>query len=335
MHDNYACHGRMAPGRSPGQAGATFFSGLRRVLTACGVAAVAVAAAATTASADIVVGVDDPFEPLWHIDTDTGVYTPLLSAFGGQAIANDPETDTLYFMTNTVTLYRWAYGAGGQPQLIGNTTSSTSNPFLSLTGLGYDPASNRLLATRTLDSDAGPEGLYSVSTSDGFSTLIGQFPGTAADFDVGGFDVDPVTGRAFGFSDRNNRGIFEIDPTDGSVTFIAPPPVTVDDPPDIDGLAAGDGRIYLVEDRAAQAGGRIFIYNVGTGLYEDPLYVPWFFSEIFSGATWIPDDASPPGPSWCCAADVGAAGRGSKGPGAGAGPSREGWRCWPRWRPRR
>src|SRR5690606_22666701 len=261
-----------------------------RLITGAAAALVAMLAGGSAARADLIVGVDNPFEPLWHIDTDTNVYTPILSGMGAQAIANDPNTHTLYFMTNTVTLWRWAYGAGMAPELIGNTTSDQSSPFLSLTGLGFDHATDRLLATRTLDSSAGPEGLWNVSTVDGHSTLVGAFPGSSALWDVGGFDVDPTTGRAFGISDGNNEGIYEIDLSNGNMTFIAPPPISADEEIDIDGLAAGGGQPYLVEDRAAQADGRIFVFDVATGQYEEPLVVPWFFSEIFSGATWISDD---------------------------------------------
>lgn len=256
--------------------------------------AAGVLATAGGADAGLIVGVDDPYEPLWLIDTDTGLYTPALEGFGGQGIANDPATDTLYFMTNTVTLYSWAYGVGGSPQLIGNTTSAQSSPFLSLTGLGWNPGNSTLYATRTLDSTAGPEGLYSVDTTTAFATLVGAFPGSSADWDIGAFDIDPVTGNAYGFNDRGVPGIYQIDLADGIPTKIADAPFTADaadgEAIDIDGMAVGGGKIWLTEDRAAQTGGRIHVYDLATGQYEDPLYVPWFFSEIFAGATWVSDD---------------------------------------------
>ena len=270
-------------------------------VAAIGLAALAALALVGPARAALVVGVDDPREPLWLIDTKTNSYTPLLTGFGGQAIANDPDTQTLFFLTNTVTLYRWNYADGSQPVLVGNTTSATSSPFLSITGLGFDPTSDTLYGTRTLGNANDPEGLYTLNPATARATLVGPFPGGTSSgnntgFDVGGFDIDPATGVAYGFNDRGDTGIYQIDLATGGAVKIADAPSTADtregDPVDIDGVAVGDGKIYLTEDRAVQTGGRIHVYDIASGQYETPLGTPWFFNETFAGATWIPDSSA-------------------------------------------
>ena len=272
--------------------------------TAAVLAVAAVAALGTTsAKADLIVSVDDPGEPLWLIDVDTNTYTPILSGYGAQAIANDANTSTLYFMTNTVTLYRWEYGMGNAPELIGNTTNPNgTSPNTSITGLGFDNAGDTLYGTRTLGATNVPEGLYTINTDTAVTSLVGAFP---SEFDIGAFDIDPVTGTAYGFSDGNTSGagigLYQIDLTDGSSTLVAPaPPGSIpsgEARPDIDGLAVGDGKIYLVEDDAVQAGGTIYVYDIATGMYETPLQTPWFFNETFSGATWVADGAFVPEPA--------------------------------------
>ncbi|MEM1011662.1 MAG: hypothetical protein AAGI46_05510 [Planctomycetota bacterium] len=269
---------------------------LRHGLTA----AAAIGVTSAVASADLVISVSDANEPLWHVDVDTGTYTPLLEGFGAQAIANDDASETLYFMTNTVTLYSWNYGnPSASPTLIGNTTSDqATSPFVSITGLGWDGVDGRLVGSRTLDSSGLVEGLYELSTADATVKSIAPFPGST--FDFGAFDIDAATGKAYGFSDGltsgSSQGLYEIDLATGVPTLLAAPPPgsipTGATRPDIDGLAVGDGVVYLVQDRAVQTGGSIFTYDLASGTYGTPLQVPWFFNETFSGATWISDASS-------------------------------------------
>lgn len=243
---------------------------------------------ARPARAQLLVGVDDPFEPIWALDLVTNQATPVLTGFGCVAMAVDANTNTLYFMTNTVTLYRWNLGNPSDPPTLVGTTRNASGANISLTGLAFDTAANKLVASRTLDSSAGPEGFYEVDVSTATATL--RFGTVASQYDFGGFDYDVASGNFYANSDGSNRGIYRIDFGDNSVNFVAPyPAVTTLNPPDIDGLAVGAGKIFMVEDRAVQVGGKVYVFDLATGLYEEPLQTPWFFNEVFAGATYIPN----------------------------------------------
>ena len=237
--------------------------------------------------AQLLVSEDDPGEPIWAVDVVTNQATPVLNGFGAVAMAVDGNTNTLYFMTNTVTLYKWDLDAPlTPPTLVGTTTNGGQS--LSLTGLAFDNANNKLYASRTLDSASGPEGFYEVNPNTAAATL--KFAVTASQFDFAGFDYDAATGNFYANSDAAAaRGVYRVDFTNNNVNFLAPYPATLDNPPDIDGLAVGGGKVYLVEDRAVQTGGRVFVFNLSTNAYEPALQTPWFFNEINSGATYIPN----------------------------------------------
>jgi hypothetical protein len=263
------------------------------------VASAVVAGLAPAASAQLLVGVDDAREPIWDIDPTTNVASQYLAGFGANAMAVDEASQTLYFMPNTVTLYRWSYGTpGAVPVLIGNTRTASSTPFASITGLAF--GGGKLYGSRTLGSTADPEGFYEVSTTDAFITLrysIATASNGSSPYDFGGFDYDAGTGKFYGISDftvsgTGNAGIYEVDPVGQTLTLIGGPPSSADPIPDIDGLAAGAGKVYLVEDRAVQTGGRIHVFNLATRQYETPLLTPWFFNETFASATYSPSLAN-------------------------------------------
>ena len=242
---------------------------------------------ARPARAQLLVGEDDPSEPIWAVNIVTNQATPVLSGFGAVAMAVDGNTNTLYFMTNTVTLYKWDLDTPQTPPTLVGTTVNPSGQNLSLAGLAFDNANNRLYASRTLDSSSGPEGFYEVNPGTGVSTL--KFGVAASQFDFGGFDYDPLTGNFYANNDVGATGIYRVDLANNSVNFLAPYPQTSDNPPDIDGLAVGGGKVYMVEDRAVQTGGKVYVYNLTTNAYEPALQTPWFFNETFAGATYIPN----------------------------------------------
>ena len=178
---------------------------------------------------------------------------------------------------------------GNTPVFIANLTSATSSPFLSMNGIGFDSTSGKLFGSRSLDSSAGPEGFYEIDPNTGFSTNRIATPATT--YDWGGIDRDASTGKFYangdpGVSGTSTPGIFEVDFNTEHVHANRAIPGRRDS--DMDGLAAGNGMIYMVEDRAVQTGGKIHVYNTITGSYEAPLQVPWFFTETFSGGTYSP-----------------------------------------------
>jgi hypothetical protein len=251
--------------------------------------ALAIVFSSVLASAQLLVGEDDPGEPIWAVDVVTNRATPVLSGFGAAAMAVDGNTNTLYFMTNTVTLYKWDLDTPLTPPALVGTTVNKAGDNLSLAGLAFDNANNKLYASRTLDSSSGPEGFYEVNPGTGASTL--KFAVASSQFDFGGFDWDPQTGNFYANSDTGTPGIYRVDFINNNVQFVTPYPATSDNPPDIDGLAVGGGKVYMVEDRAVQTGGKVYVYNLTTNAYEPALQTPWFFNEAFAGGTYIPNFA--------------------------------------------
>jgi hypothetical protein len=254
----------------------------------CRAAAIAaLLAGPSVASAQLIVGVDDANEPIWSIDPVTNQATAALQGFSCSAMASDEANQVLYFMTNTVTLWKWNYGVIGQPPQLVGTTTNTSGQNLSLVGLGFNPATGQLIASRSLDSSSGPEGFYVLNPTTAVATL--DFAVTSNQFGFDGLDYNAANGKFYGLSDTAGAaGLYEVDLANNQLNFVVPLPPTAEPVPDIDGLAVGNGRAYMVEDRAVQAGGRIHVFNFATGQYETALQTPWFFSETFAGGTWSP-----------------------------------------------
>ncbi|MBC8108634.1 MAG: PEP-CTERM sorting domain-containing protein, partial [Anaerolineae bacterium] len=241
------------------------------------------------ANAQLIVGVDDATEGIWNMNPSNNSVQTFLPGHAGTSLATDEVNRILYFMSNTVQLWKWDYSTpGNTPVFIASLTSATSSPFISMNGIGFNSANGKLYSSRSLQSGSDPEGFYEIDPATGIATNRIATP--AATYDWGGIDRDASTGRFFangdpGVSGTSTPGIFEVNFTTNTFTQIAPYPAGATD---MDGLAAGNGKIYMVEDRAVQAGGRIHVYNTITGSYEAPLMVPWFFTETFSGGTYSP-----------------------------------------------
>lgn len=65
--------------------------------------------------------------------------------------------------------------------------------------------------------DSVPNRLYRINTSTGSATLIG----TGSAFGMDSFDINPVTGRAYGVAGADLNSVQEINLTTGATTFIA------------------------------------------------------------------------------------------------------------------
>lgn len=245
------------------------------------------------ARAQIIIATDDPTEGIWAMDVNTNQVYKALDGFGASAMAVDRANSILYFMPNTVSLWKWDYSnLSNSPEFIGTVRNPGNTSNLSVVGLGYDAVNNILYASRGLDSAAGPTGFYRVSVADASTELAFA---VSNQYRFEGMDYDVSTNRFFAGSDLSPsgagiEGIYEVHFDTNTISFLAPyPDNTATTPADLDGMAVGEGKIYLVEDKAVQAGGRIYVYNYITGEYEEPLLVPWFFSETFSAGTWAPE----------------------------------------------
>ena len=143
----------------------------------------------------------------------------------------------------------------------------------------YDPLGARMLFTKNISTEA-VYALPVVAANCPASCEMTQeivYPSTA---DIGGLAIDTSTGDLYGTDDGTNDSIVRIN-NDGTITVIAPYPVGESD---IDGLAYGDGKLFLITDEP----GDIYVYDIATASYETPIPNPWTTAELFCGGAFGP-----------------------------------------------
>jgi hypothetical protein len=228
-------------------------------------------------TAPLFAGIDDVTQFTYLIDPDTAQNHPLFDGYEVWGATYDHENDRVFYVRGP-SLYEWP--VGGAPNLLGNIKSTTANAFLSMVGLAY--GNGTLYAIRNISTPTDPEGLYSVDpvTLDG--TLVATYQAGAAAIDMGGLDYDRSTRTLYGTNDTPGllRGLVEIG-LDGDVTLVAPYPAGE---VDLDGLAIGGGRAYIIPDEV----GSIHIFDFATLTYTTPITSPWTgAAEVFAGGAWI------------------------------------------------
>lgn len=221
------------------------------------------------------VGVDDSATSTYVIDPTDDTATAQFTGFdiwGAALIPGASPGDAVVYFVDGSELYRWP--ADGVPELCcvftyqGTTTSVVST--------AYDPTAGELLFSKNISVEA----IYSlpvVAANCPASCELVQDIVYDTGLDLGGLAYDDATSSLYATDDGSNS-VIKIK-TDGSTDFIVDYPAGESD---IDGLAFGDDRLYLVTDEP----GDLYVYNVGTALFEDPLTNPWTSSEIFSGAAF-------------------------------------------------
>ena len=235
------------------------------------------------ANAQLVVGVDDPNVPVYVINVNDDTATPLFSGYEVWGMAADDPGGLLYF-NDGVELYRVPYGTL-VPEYVADITYEGA--VSSMVGLAFNPLTGKLYGTKNISTEA----VYEIDPLTGVASLLYAYD-TAYDF--GGFDYDTQTGAFYGLNDGSGapggRGLFSIDPFGQSAGFIVGYP---EGQTDIDGLATGGGKAYFVVDEP----GSIYVYNMLTSQFENPLTSPWTSSEIFSAGAWAPGIPEPTGVS--------------------------------------
>jgi subtilisin-like proprotein convertase family protein len=229
-------------------------------------------------SGPLFVGVDDAAVGAYTIDVTDNSFYPAFDGVEVWGAAYDPVGKRVFFNSGTQL---WQWPVGGVPTLLGTITIG-GNPA-SVVGLAF--YNNTLYASRNI----GDEDIYAINTTTLAATVALDLNPPDAELDLGGIDMDPVTGQLYGTNDAPAlQGLVQIDP-DGSVTVIAPYP---NGETDIDGLAVGGGNAYLVIDQP----GLIYVYNFETMTYTTPLDNPWTMSEVFAAGAWI---EQPQRPTYC------------------------------------
>lgn len=221
------------------------------------------------------VGVDDPTVSTYSIDPVSNTTTPQFLGFDVWGAAMIPAAlpgDAVVYFNDGSSLYRWP--ADGVPELCCTLTYQALTS--SVVSVAYDPVGGRLLFTKNISVEA-VYALPVVAANCPAACDMTQEIVYASTADIGGLAVDTTTGDLYG-TDDGSSSIVRIN-NDGSLTVVAPYPAGQTD---IDGLAYGNGKLFLVIDEP----GDIFVYDIASGLYETPLTNPWTTSEIFSGGAF-------------------------------------------------
>lgn len=162
----------------------------------------------------------------------------------------------------------------GVPVLIGVIQDATGADFR-IDGLAT--TGDTLYGSRAA---ASADGIYEIDMGTLVATLI--IPTTDS---ISGIDADPDTGIIYGVNDTTLE-LVEIDPVGGTITTVAAYPDTANET-DLDGLAVGGGRAYLIPDDNAP--GLIYVYDFTSGSFVDPVTAPWgAVDDTFSGGAFVP-----------------------------------------------
>lgn len=203
-------------------------------------------------------------------------------------MAADNENEILYW-NNGGTLFRCSFAdlrngnLGGITSLTMTQQNGTTTS-VNFVALAYDQVSNRLLGTRNIAIEA----VHEINTTTGFSAPIYTYSST---FDFGGLDVDDSSGVLYGLSDTGPAGIYSIDVTGLTQTFLSAypnNPSTNLPETDIDGMAAGNGKIYLVTDGNITSQPVFYIYDIATASYTGTIPSVFTGAGTFSAAAFAP-----------------------------------------------
>ncbi|MCB9126390.1 MAG: hypothetical protein H6638_00515 [Ardenticatenales bacterium] len=217
-------------------------------------------------------------------DPATGIWDPYLGGVEFWAAAYDIPANILYISQGS-TFSKYEAGVVstiGTFEESGGTTRSI---------VSMDIFGDALYGGTNTTSGSG-EGLFLIDQATGaLSDFIAYDDPATTDiggiaFDSDGAPADFYNGGAtlYGVNDSSSRrGIVTIAP-DGTITVVAPYP---DGESDIDGLAYGDGKLYLVEDDGTGSNGQTYIFDLDTMSYTGSFNTPWPSNEVFSAATWL------------------------------------------------
>ncbi len=136
-------------------------------------------------------------------------------------------------------------------------------------------------------SDGTLYGSRAAANADGIYEIdMGTYEATqvlATTDSISGIDADPDTGIIYGVNDSLGQ-LVSIDVGTGTITNVAAYPDAAET--DLDGLAVGGGKAYMIPDDNAP--GLIYVYDIASGTFDTPLTAPWgATADIFSGGAFI------------------------------------------------
>lgn len=246
----------------------------------------------SVASAQLLVGVDDATVPAFLYDFSGGVSpavvpTPISLGLEHWGLDADDASERLFTQDGTaLTTLTYADVLDGGTTNGTTVTTNVGGTAISMVGLTY--GNGVLYGVRNIGGDTGltPEAIYSIDPATGNSVLAVDYDSTLYDFGGLGFAnglIYATNDDHTGTGDTTERGLYTIDPTSGTITFVAAYPGSETD---LDGLAVGGGYAFLVGD--GPAGDDIYPFNLSTGQYEATIPSPFAAGEVFSGAAWAP-----------------------------------------------
>ena len=191
--------------------------------------------------------------------------------------------------------------APASAQFLGRVREASSNLFLNLQGLAYDTTRSRLYGAYNVGGVPG-EGIYELDLSAAVGTGVNRvvparlvvpyasLPGGESAYGVTAIDYDPLTDSLYVYNNSLDaasgvqRGIYRADVTTGTLDFVVAAPDYRRIENDVEGLAAGDGVVYLTTDEP----GFVYAYDVvNGGPYRDFLS-PVQTEGLFGGAAFAP-----------------------------------------------
>jgi hypothetical protein len=177
---------------------------------------------------------------------------------------------------------------------------------MSVEGLAYDTVAGKLYGTRVLGGSAGAEGLFRIDPLTGDTTLFLEYePTTTSLYSISAIDFDPLTKLIYlvDEDDTGGRNIYSVDPQSGTpaLNLVAALPLPITD---VDGLAAGNGKLYLVSDGPDIAstagiegnGGNHYVFDIASSTFSilGPTTYPEYSTSSFgrinpsAGAAFAP-----------------------------------------------
>ncbi len=220
----------------------------------------------------------------WHIDLASEQASPLWGAGMPEVWGMAASPQGSVYVSSGVGYWSGPFPA--VPTRVGDFT--VNGVTVSMVGLAWDPAQGTLYGSRNTSTADAPEGLYQIDPATGVASLV-LAVSPALDFDLGGLDYNPDDGYLYAADDASGgagTGLFRIDLAAGSLTRIAAYPAGETD---IDGLAIGGGRAYLIED---EPGDSIHVYDFGAGAYLADIANPMPSAQTFAGGAFIPEPAT-------------------------------------------
>jgi len=198
--------------------------------------------------------------PVWGATADHSNQRVLLTS--GTASPGDVDGSILY---------EWSPGVTGPSSLGTITVSGSALRIDGLAMVGED-----LYGIHQYSDTAGSAGLYHID----LPTLEASFEVGTTHAAIGGIDADPATGTIYGSSNSLTQ-IVEIDLVTGEIPVADYPTGETD----VDGLAVGGGKIYLIPDDSSPL--EIYVYDLASGSYEPSLTTPWSASDAVSGGAYL------------------------------------------------